>query len=86
MSRPEKLGVSQMVKKLPVSYVTQVLPLDRNRDQFKLVNTLKFHKSSTQATKEVRTENQAKGKSRFLRPFSHTCVLSASLGRGTEIS
>jgi hypothetical protein len=28
-----------VVKKLPVSYGTQVLPLDRNRDQFNLVNT-----------------------------------------------
>jgi len=82
MSRLEKLGVSQVVKKLPVSYGTQVLPTDRNRDQFNPVNTLKFHKPTNQAAKE----NQAKGKSRFLRPFSHTCVLSASLGRGTDMS
>jgi hypothetical protein len=57
---PEKLGVSRVVKKLPVSYGTQVLPLDRNRDQFNLVNTLKFHKPTKQAAKELRTENQAK--------------------------
>jgi hypothetical protein len=63
MIRPEKLRVSRVVKKLPVSYGTQVLPLDRNRDQFNLVNTLQFHKPTKQAAKELRTENQAKRKS-----------------------
>jgi hypothetical protein len=81
MDRPEKLGTSQVVKKLPVPYGTrQVLPLDCNHDQFNLDSTLKFHNPTNQAAKEVRTENQAKCKSTFLRPFSHTCVLSALLG------